>query len=61
MRRIGWVIVALVLVAMAFARLTDDKERSGRKPRVAPVTHEASGSHAAPAQGGHRAAVSESL
>jgi hypothetical protein len=41
-RWIGWVVVAAALAAMAFARLTDDKERRGREPDTAPVLSESS-------------------
>lgn len=66
MRWIGWVVVAAVLAAMTFARLTDDRERSGRQPYVGPVGRESSGPGAAPnrgeGSGTHRAeAIPESL
>jgi hypothetical protein len=51
MRWIGWVVVAAVLAAMTFARLTDDRERRGRQPHVGPVGRESSGSGAAPSRG----------
>lgn len=66
MRWIGWVVVALVLAAMTFARLTDDKERKGRNPDWRPVARESSRSDAVPARGDSTAAqraraASESL
>jgi hypothetical protein len=66
MRWIGWVIVALVLAAMTFARLTDGKRRTGRDPDWRPVPRESSRSDAAPARGDTSAvqrvrAASESL
>ncbi len=51
MRWIGWVVVAVVLAAMAFARLTDDKERKGRAPDWEPAPRESPRSDAAPVHG----------
>jgi hypothetical protein len=64
-RWVGWIVVAVALAAMAFARLTDDTDRVGRDPDWAPAS-EAAGPSVAPADGeaptAHpAAAVSESL
>jgi len=65
-RWIGWVVVAVVLGAMAFARVKDDKDRRGREPDTAPAVSESSASDARPDRcadaGAHRIrALSESL
>jgi hypothetical protein len=65
-RWIGWVVVVVVLAAMAFARMTDDTERRGRKPDTAPAVSESSASDACPGRcadaNAHRiGALSESL
>lgn len=57
MRWVGWVVVIVVLAAMALARLTDDKERRGRDPDTVPVPSGTSGSHAPDGRGADEAAV----
>jgi hypothetical protein len=51
-RWIGWIVVVVVLAAMTFARMTDDKERRGREPDTRPIVSESSDSAAFPADGG---------
>ena len=51
MRWIGWAVVAVVLAAMTFARLTDDAERKGRSPDWEPAPHELPRSDAAAVHG----------
>jgi hypothetical protein len=66
LRWIGWVVVVVALGAMTYARLTDETERRGREPTVAPLARGPSHSPASPirdeAPGAHHAeAAPESL